>query len=563
MKIVQLRFLCFASLFFVSIGLFGQSTFDQVYAIFQNNCTNSGCHNGATSGEIDFSKSKTQVFSQLVNVDASNFEAKQAGYKRIDPGYPSNSVLLKKIATDSWDSYLELEESIADDIKPLNMETLAHEEIELVRQWILHGARANTQDVDPQVLFDYYNGKGAPRLEIPEAPATEEGYQIRLGPFFLEPEEELEIFKKHRLTRDIDEEIHKIEVVFNDESHHFILYKNRDDIVADVREGIRPLEEAENAMFDNSIVAAWQTPLGIELPKGTAYFWDKDDILDLNYHLLNYSSDNVLGADVYINIYTQPKGTAELEMHSELIPIDIIELFLGFPLGRNLVIPNTGEPITFSSPVGFPNRDESWHIWLLSSHTHATGIDYDIFKRNPDGTKGDQLFEGFFNFEYTFNQGYYDWEHPPVRFFDPLLEIDMNLNRGGIIHEATYLNNTDETKYWGDKTTDEMMLFFVQFTTEPLSVNVEDELRYDLQAKVFPNPIDQMSTLSVELDKPHSLGISIQNAVGQVLFEEKTATLPVGNFQMNLQDRMAGLPKGIYLLKLSLGGQQKVIKLLK
>jgi len=71
---------------------------------------------------------------------------------------------------------------------------LPDEFIELVRQWILYGAKNDEVEyVKFATLKEYYEDPAAqlPQIEAPPAPAEGEGYQIQLGPIFLEPSKEV------------------------------------------------------------------------------------------------------------------------------------------------------------------------------------------------------------------------------------------------------------------------------------------------------------------------------------------------------------------------------------
>jgi len=71
--------------------------------------------------------------------------------------------------------------------------------------------------------------------------------------------------------------------------------------------------------------------------------------------------------------------------------------------------------------------NETVHIWSLGSHTHKYGTDFDIYL-NDNGTYGEQVYEGDYNFDYTINQGYYNYAEPAFRTFDDYLTINANGN---------------------------------------------------------------------------------------------------------------------------------------
>lgn len=536
------------------------STYEEVYNIMQTKCT--GCHGGAApQGALDLSGSMTEVYDVLVGKTPTNPAAAAKGYKQVAPGYVENSYLLNKLATPEWDDTFPLEVAEGNLMPPAPLDPLTSKEIELFRQWILFGAPKDEQVVEPEVLEDYYeNGMALLGTDVIAAPDPSEGFQIRLGPFFLKPGEEREFFKKHDMGLDIDTEVNRIDLSFNDESHHFILYKMGENIAGNVRDGMRDIQEAEFAMVSNTLVSAWQNEHSHILPEGAAYRFKDDTYLDLNYHLKNYSAVGILAAEVYINVYTQTIGTAKHEMFSTLLPYDIFDLFTGGSLGDNLIIPNNGDLITFTDYVWVPDlpfvpfHPGTWHIWQLSTHTHARGTDYDIYLANPDGSKGEQIYEGFYNFGYTFNQGYFDYEHPPIRTFDPLLPIDMGLG-GGIVHEAKFINNEADTLGWGDTTDDEMMLLFVHFTTEALTTDVEDAVETPTKLGVFPNPVSAQTTISYELKDRAQVALQVFDVLGKKVSEIVNTNQTAGDYNHTFDTAKAGLSNGIYLVQLTIDGE--------
>ena len=528
-----------------------QSTWNNVYTVMQAKC--SGCHGGASpAGNLDLSGSMSVVYADLVNQVPTNPAAAAKGNMLVDPGYPERSFLLRKCATPGWDSWFEydLDQAEGGRMPEAPQATLPDAEIEMIRQWILYGASETDTVVDPTLIADYYNGLGLAKVPPPAAPPAGQGFQVRLGSFFLEPQGEIEFFKKQSLNLPADLEVTKIEVEFNTQSHHFILYKFGGNGGSSYDEGLRDESEGESSAFDANIVAAWQNPDPIELPATTAYKWGANDVLDMNYHLLNYSQDSILAADVYMNVYTQPSGIATQEMRSQLIPIDWWSTFLGGPPGPSLVIPNDGNSHRFSESYFGPQLGSEWYVWLMGSHTHSRGEDFDIYMRDFSGSKGDQIYEGHYNTNYTFNQGFYDWEHPPVRYFDPLLQVNL---LSGLIFEAEYVNNTANTLRWGSTTKDEMMLMFVQFTNSQLTGVEEAGTIDEAFFQVAPNPFQDRTRVAFHLKESAEINLTVLDVLGreiQTLAEGKLG-LGVHEYQFDASQ----LPKGIYLVRFEMNGQ--------
>ena len=433
----------------LSTTVYGQSTFSEIVTVLENNgCGNVYCH-GASSSGFSMAGTELDIYNSIVGVTPHNETAMLKGDKLIDPGYPERSFLYRKINQDLYaDSKLHSGEN---DMMPPNGK-LSERDRELIRQWIYFGApyegKAFSDEVK-EAFTTFHNEGGVGVGEAPPAPPEGEGFQVHLGPFFLKPGEEVEFLKKYDLKLEEGLEVNRISSFLHPFSHHFILYKYRNKVYSDAaKEGMRTVSLSGENPFGNTteLVAVWQDDRDYTLPEGTAFRWSEDDVLEMNYHILNYSTTNVLAADVYYNVYTQPTGTAEKEMFSGLL------------VNPGIFIPNNGEETYHSQVVGF---DYPINVWTVSSHTHKYGKDYDVYLADESGNKGVQLFEGKFNNDYTEYTGIYDYAHPPLRALDKLLRLPANQK---MVHEATYINDGPENVNFGLTTDDEMMLFAIQYT---------------------------------------------------------------------------------------------------
>ncbi|HXH18806.1 MAG TPA: hypothetical protein VNJ07_06950, partial [Chitinophagales bacterium] len=441
-----MKHLSAAIFLFASVNTFSQNTFTTIYNIFQSKCVS--CHSGGSpAGNLNLSGTETQVYNAIVEKAPANATAAAKGDMLIDKGYPERSFLLRKVAYGLSDDLLLTAGEGSNE--PNGQAQLPSQEIELIRQWIIMAAPQTGNVVDYQQVIDYYTLGGRPKIARPAPPPAGQGYQIHFGPVFWAGGEESEYFKKYdpRFPQALD--AYKFELYMNAESHHFIIRKFRPGEEQNVSDGLEPFNTDG---FNRDFVNAWQISTDLELPVGTGFFWDENTVFDLNYHMKNYHANEILPGEFYLNIWTRPRSVNSVEMHAELIPY------------LYLYIPNNNQNITFSDDV--TRGGQTWNIWMLSTHTHKYGVDYDIFLRNPNGTPGTQIYEGFYDFDYTFNQGFYDWSHPPVKRFSPMLPVNMS---NGLIHKATYKNTGSSPVTWSFQTTGEMMLIYVQYTTQ--SVN--------------------------------------------------------------------------------------------
>lgn len=526
-----------------------QSTFSRVYAILQSRCADAGCHGNVNPQVFDISGSQTDVYGVLVGADAFNATAAAKGHKLIAPGYPHRSFLLRKIAN-GLSAELVLEPSEGEAC-PKNGAALANAEVELVRQWVMFGAPQSGKVIDEQLLADFYSGRALPEIQAPAPPPAGQGFQIHDGPLFLAPGEEKEFQWKYATGLGSAVEVTKIEAVLSPQSHHHIFYKYNSGYGSSVAEGhklITSLAGQADVQINASTIATWQYSRTHELPAGTAYFWEAGTVLNSNFHVRNYDDDSILAAHAYLNVYTQPQGSGAVEMFSTLAVYGGFSPFL-------LSIPNTGTNYTLSFEQ---IRPETWYIWILQAHTHKLGRDYDIFLRQADGTRGAQVYEGFMDYENNFNRGAYDWAHPSVREFSPLLEVDM---RSGLIHEATYLNDGPSDVGFGLTTEDEMFITYMHYT-RALPTAVRSVRDASLPISIFPNPSDGRFTLNCSLPESSDVRIDLFSIFGQHMAVLKNESHAQGSFSERFDMAMPGITRGVYFIRLTSGNSSATVKML-
>lgn len=538
-----------------------QSTLSSINNIFQASCT-SGCHSaGSPSGNLVLNTGGdlNALYANLVNVTPTNPAAASKGYKLVDPGYPANSFLLRKCAYDAWDNAYDLPSAEGSSM-PQGQANLAKQDIELIRQWILFGAPQSGSVVNPQTLANYYNGAGITRIPRPEAPAEGEGYQLHLGPFFLNPGEEKEFYKKEKLLNEEELKVVRFESTFNDESHHYLLFQFDAGEDASINEGMRPVT-VQNA-FQNPYMVGWVDSDITNLPAGTAYKIRQNSVLDLNYHIINYATngDSVLAAEAYVNFYID-NNPQLVEMHSELL------------INGQLLILNNGQEQTFSQTVNCgginPSKfcqlpGDSIYVWYLSSHTHKYGTDYDIYKRLPGGGQGEQLYEGFYNTAYEFNQGFYDWSHPANLYYDELMPLAKN---DGLIQRAKFrINNPNEPLpaiIFGLTTDDEMMLAFIQYTAQPIpeQPNGVEEIGVQNLLTVYPNPSEGAATIAYTLPLTATVQLEVFNSVGQLAATLFSGTQSAGASTFMFDLKQGNNASGLYFVRLMVDGKMHTQRL--
>lgn len=539
------NFLCFTiattCLLLQNLNAMSQpATFEKVYSILKSNC--SSCHN---SGNMDFTLTKETVYENLVGKTPLNATAAAKGNKIIDAGYPENSFLFRKINAGLYSS-CNLQNNEGNDM-PKNLSPLAPHDIELVRQWIMYGAPLQDSIANTALIHDFYNGNGLPRITPLPPPPANEGFQIYFGTLFLQPQQELEIHKKIPTYLPDSVEVNRIEIAMDGSSHHFAMYKYLPNTANTFTNGITTVYgifDAALYFINTSFLVTSQYPYNnYVLPQGTAFTFEDSTYIDINYHVKNYSNVGILPTELYINVYTQPKGTAEREMLAT-------PAYYGGDNPFLLQLAPTATDTIITMHQFDPQSTETWDIWALHAHTHQWGKDFDIYLRNPDGTKGEQIYEGFYNTDYTVNQGYYDWSHPALRRFDPMISVDM---KNGLLHEAVFNNDSGAPISFGLTTKDEMFVTYMLYTIKKNTQvnNNKPTVAQKITVLAYPNPTTQQLNIAYNLQQnaPQPVTINLYNTLGQKIICLQNNNIENKGLQKHVFD-VQHLPKGAYLLKI-------------
>lgn len=525
-RFVPIALLCFFALL---PKAYSQSTALRVYDILQEKCATCHSHTDPQNGlDLEGGGATTEekaadVYNNVFNITPANSAAAAKGDKYIYPGRADKSFIFRKI-NNGLESTVGLSPAEMQSMPPYGQPQLDDLEKEIIRQWILHGADEDGEVVNVALLEAFYSGNGQKSFEnsAPQAPAADEGFQIKMGPFYIEPGGELEYFSKYELKLPTDLEVNRLEVSMGNYSHHFLIYDFDNGGDQTIDPGFRLEPDHTNI----GLVAAVQESTDLRLPEGTAFKWDNNLVLDLNSHYINYSAQNVYQAEVYVNIYTQPIGTAAQEMFTELIVKD------------DIYIPNTGLPITQTQH--FYDDLGEIYLWGIMGHTHKYGTGYKVYKRLPGGVKGEMIYDA------SCPMGipgcvspFFDYRHIPMRYLEPLQPLNIT-PLYGIIHEANWVNDGPTPLWFGPTSDDEMMVLVVMFTNSLEGVVKDTDIIVEptyLQA--YPNPASTEATIALP-EPGHIYEMQVMDATGSI----KKNFIGISGEQYDLDT--ADLPDGLY-----------------
>lgn len=553
-------FLCLALLPSISNTLTAIDTFERVRTIVQAKCTN-GCHNTANpSGLLNLTGSSNEVYNALVNSTPTNPAAQNKGYKRVMEGRADQSFLMKKI-NGGLEHNFDLEVSEGAAMPPIGASPLTIVEREMIRQWIIFGAPQSGEVTDESLIEEYY-AAGVPAVSPLPTPAQNEGIQLHHGPIFMQPGHELEAFRKIDLSLPDSLDIVGFDISMNNESHHFVIYQYNPTLLNQIPKGIRISSGFgdEVVMYQNAnFLDIWQFAETHIIPDIAAFKWGPNTSIDLNYHIKNYSTSNVLAAEAYINIYTRPKSPARREMK-----FGLKNYGGGNPFALNIPPTNSDTILSFADNI---NQDKWVAIWKMQGHTHKLGKNYNIFLRNADGSKGDHIYNGYYDPTHTFNQGYYDYSHPPVLRTEPLMCLNL---KDGLIHEATYNNNTGSPIGFGLTTNEEMFVtYYTYLDLDPSEIPCQTISDIDSpyptmpqhSFDIAPNPSNNQCHITYQ--NPHFGTITLQlyNMLGEKITSLSYPNQMAGTISLPFD--LQNVAAGMYILNLQSNGDmisQRIIK---
>lgn len=515
------------------------STYSQVHHLLETHCAGSSCHSGVTS-TFNVTLNDSAFYTNIVNATPVNPAAAAKGDKLIKPGSVVKSFLLRKLSH-GMNVPLSLTQPQEGNYMPDGGQALKDHEFELIRQWILRGAPKDSVVVDTALINTFYRDGGITDVyPYQPAPAAGTGFQLYVGKIFVRPGTEEYYYIKYKPDLTSNVEIPRIITYMPQSTHHFVIYKFPNPAAANnYREGLRGEDETSHSDVADGIGTGkglWE----YNLPPGTAYFWNQTTTLDLNLHIKNSSQDSILAADVLINVYTQPVGTAQDYM-----------LIANFPV-FTISIPQDGQEHSFTEIANHPEATKYWKIWQLYSHTHKYGTDYDIFRREADGSMGQQEYEGWYSYEQDFMVGYYrNGVDVTFKYYpdDSLLTIDPRL---GFLHRAKFRNTGGPNPVnWGLTSDEEMMVMGFQFIygDDLPALAVNDVTKENIKVNVFPNPASGSVSLNYVLERPGDISIELSNVLGETTTVLQHKNRAAGNYldEIELGHKFA---PGIYLLTL-------------
>ena len=506
------------------------------------------CHQeGTTFGEqSDLYLTSDVAYEELVNTLPNNTAARGDGFLLLgNDGLASlpTSFLWEKInASDKEHFYSDHPYYGAQ--MPLGASYLTNGQLAFIKEWILGGApKEGIVEKAKESLLDDTTRYDPPEFMAIDTP--EQGIQLHLGPFEISPQFEREFYYFQPLDTTGNIYIERAELTMRSGSHHFIAYSFSESIPAWV--GLTPFEyrdiRAEDGSYIQSSLLAtlWhsfgfgaQIPfMNYQFPNGVALRLDADLGLDLNSHYINLTDTASVG-EVYINMHLlKPE---EVDQIAEVLSLN--HLTLSLPPNKVTTLDTT---FTFI---------EDASVFQLMSHAHEHMLEFRVEKVGGE-LDGELVYIA------------YDWDHPPILELDPPIHVRAG---EGLKLIVTYDNWTDETLRFGFLSEDEMMILFGYYYFGSPKASIEEEpllpVAFDLRQN-YPNPFNAETKVEFTLNRNSNMKLYLYDMIGRPVTTLLDGDMAAGTHTVNWSasdNKGRPLPSGVYLIKLSVQDQFRVIK---
>ena len=159
------------------------------------------------------------------------------------------------------------------------------------------------------------------------------------------------------------------------------------------------------------------------------------------------------------------------------------------------------------------------------------------------------------------NFGTYDWEHPSIRYFDPMYPVNMKTE--GIRAWTKWNNTSGNLVTFGFTTNDEMQLFYYMYTLEPNNVGITEEFSLEQNVNVYPNPMDGEGVIEIKNLTASDVKISLLNIAGQKVADVAQQNNFSGTMLVSVAEQMQKVSNGVYFAVINIDNQLVTRKIVK
>lgn len=265
--------------------------------------------------------------------------------------------------------------------------------------------------------------------DVVDLEPPQDGVQLTVGPFELEPYQEVYECSVVKATGDQGVNVVAFEHEGSPTMHHFNAYALGVPMTEEKTGPCDELWDEAQMGLSSPIYASQEQRFRGDFPEGVAGWLPADQWMLLEYHALNATTEPVV---------------TEARLNVEGAPDASVSEYANALYGSNSIIdlePGESDVITKKCFV-----DVDMEVFVLASHFHRNGQLFEIFELDDNG---DPVDEPVYSSD--------DWESPLLALFDEPLFIRAG---GGFEYRCHYENRSDDHVSYG-LTSDEEMCMMV------------------------------------------------------------------------------------------------------
>ena len=268
-----------------------------------------------------------------------------------------------------------------------------------------------------------------------DASFTTGTYTATWGPYTIPPGTEDTRCVEVKLGNTDNIQVHEINNVLGNASHHFIVYRKADGPEQTTPTPCNPFTGTLDPANGAPLMITQRGDETLTLPEGVVFTLKPNQLIRLELHYVN-PSDEPVTVEARAEFRTVLGANQEADF-----------IFAGTP---DIDLPSGTQTQTVG-PTYLPLVGlEGANVFAITGHTHQLGKTVTVATATSETDPGTQVY-GPANF---------NWDEPETTYHTPSFQIPQN---GGFRFSCTYVNNTGRRVGFGEGVDDEMCFFWLYY----------------------------------------------------------------------------------------------------
>ncbi len=267
--------------------------------------------------------------------------------------------------------------------------------------------------------------------------ATSETYSVEWGPVVAQPGEEDTRCVVKRLSNEGPILVNELVNDLGGFSHHLILYRTADTEERPEPFPCDPFTDTLDPTQGSPLAVTQRREEQIQLPRGVAYTLEPNQMIRIELHYINYSSEP---AELRASTTFRTISEAEFEHEADF-------LFIGNP---DVDLAPRETTVLGPTYLELPGELDGVNFFSITGHTHQWGTNVLVDVVDDSEAEGQAVYD----------VPSWDWDEPATIYHDPPFRVPEG---GGFRFTCEYDNLSDSRVGFGESADDEMCFFWAYY----------------------------------------------------------------------------------------------------